>query len=107
VHEGDIVETNFRVMLRDKNFWGDDADEFRPDRWETLKPRPTWEFTPFSGGARICPAVNLVYTESAYIVVRFLRRFSALENRDDETDWVEQIRLIFQSKNGAMVGLVE
>lgn len=100
------METNFRVMLRDENFWGDDADQFRPERWETLHPWPTWEYTPFSGGPRICPALNLVYTESAYIVARFLRQFRAIENRDKDDAWVEQIRLIFQSKNGAMVGLV-
>jgi len=91
-------------MQRDKQFWGVDSEEYRPERWETI--RPTWEFTPFSGGPRICPALKLVYIECEYIAARLVREFSKLENRDPEPRWVEERRLIFQSKNGALVGLI-
>ncbi|KAF2713984.1 cytochrome P450 [Pleomassaria siparia CBS 279.74] len=91
-------------LLRDKSFWGEDADEFRPERWGTIKP--TWEYIPFSGGPRICPAIKLVYTESEYIMATIVRRFSRLENRDEVLEWVEERRLTFQSRNGAKVGLI-
>jgi cytochrome P450 len=39
-------------MHRRKDIYGEDANEFRPERWETL--RPGWEFLPFNGGPRIC-----------------------------------------------------
>jgi len=39
-------------MQRRKDIWGDDADEFRPERWEGRKKGP--EFQPFNGGPRIC-----------------------------------------------------
>ena len=29
-------------MHRRKDYYGEDADEFRPERWETL--RPGWEY---------------------------------------------------------------
>jgi cytochrome P450 len=51
--EGDVVEMNIRSTLRDKDFWGMDADQFRPGRRDVLKPQ--WEYTPFGGGPRICP----------------------------------------------------
>jgi cytochrome P450 len=92
-------------MQRDKHFWGDDAEEFRPQRWEYV--RPTWEFTPFSGGPRICPALKLVYIECEYITASLLREFSGLELRDSEVCWVEERRLIYQSRNGTLVGLVK
>jgi hypothetical protein len=39
-------------MHRRKDLYGDDAEEFIPERWEHL--RPTWEYLPFNGGPRIC-----------------------------------------------------
>ena len=38
--------------LHRSEFYGEDAEEFRPSRWETL--RPGWNYLPFSGGPRIC-----------------------------------------------------
>jgi len=104
VEKGDLIETNFRSQHRDKAFWGEDADVFRPERWATI--RPTWEYIPFSGGPRICPAIRLVYTECEYIVVTLVRAFARLENRDEVLGWIEERRLIFQSRNGAKVGLI-
>jgi cytochrome P450 len=104
VEKGDLIETNFRSQHRDKSFWGGDADIFRPERWETI--RPTWEYTPFSGGPRICPASRLVYTECEYILVNMAREFEILENRDEVLEWVEERRLIFQSLNGVKVALL-
>ncbi|ORY16641.1 cytochrome P450 [Clohesyomyces aquaticus] len=105
VEKGTVVETNFRCMHRDKQFWGNDAEDFRPERWELV--RPTWEFTPFSGGPRICPALKLVYLECEYIAATLVRNFSTLEIRDPEPRWVEERRLIYQSRNGTLVGLIQ
>ena len=103
IRKGEMIEINHRAMQRDKDFWGEDADEFQPDRWKTI--RPTWEYTPFGGGPRTCPGLLLTYTETAYIAVRMLREFETLENRDEELEWKEEMRLSFQSKNGVKVGL--
>lgn len=40
-------------MHRRKDIWGQDALEFRPERWEENGKRG-WEFLPFNGGPRIC-----------------------------------------------------
>lgn len=34
-------------MHRRKDYYGEDAEEFRPERWESI--RPTWEYLPFNG----------------------------------------------------------
>jgi cytochrome P450 len=104
VEKGNVMEINYRAIHLDKDFWGEDAEVFRPERWETA--RPTWEFMPFGGGPRTCPGLRLVYTESGYVTVRLLREFSQLENRDPEIEWKEEMRLTFQSKNGTKVALV-
>lgn len=45
-------------MHRRKDLYGEDAEEFKPERWldEDGKKglRVGWEYLPFNGGARIC-----------------------------------------------------
>ena len=50
--KGQIVVYNVYAMHRDTALWGPDANEFRPERWENLKPG--WKYVPFGGGPRIC-----------------------------------------------------
>lgn len=99
-----MVEINYRAMCRDKMFWGEDVNIFRPERWGTV--RLGWEYTPFGGGPRSCPGMRLVFTETAYVLVNLLRAFQKIENRDPELEWKEQFRLTVQSKNGCIVGLI-
>ena len=73
---------NRYLMHRDQDYWGADAEEFRPERWETA--RPMWKFVPFGGGPRICPAHVLVDTECSYMIYKLARAFERIENRDDK-----------------------
>ena len=42
-------------MHRSKNIYGEDANEFRPERWEGSKLKDIgFGFMPFHGGPRIC-----------------------------------------------------
>ena len=100
VEKGSNVVLNYHALHRDKTFWGDDADEFRPERWDTV--RPTWEYLPFSGGPRICPAQQMVFTDAAYIIVRVIQRFSRIENQDP-MPWTEQFRMTVENRNGVKV----
>lgn len=34
VSKGTIVMIHFHVLHKRKDFWGPDADEFRPERWQ-------------------------------------------------------------------------
>lgn len=90
-------------MHRREEFFGSDAHEFRPERWESL--RPGWEFLPFNGGPRICPGQKLALTESSYIVARLLHAFEAVESLDQNEEWVEQLTLSLTLNNGCKVKL--
>lgn len=102
VKRGTSMNLNIYALHRDRLAWGDDAEIFRPERWD--KARPGWEYLPFSGGPRICPAQQRVFTEAAYILVQFARRFSRIESRDQEP-WTEHLRMTVENKNGVKVGL--
>lgn len=52
IPEGWTLAWSVWTMHRRKDFFGEDAEEFKPERWETL--RPGWEYLPFNGGPRIC-----------------------------------------------------
>ncbi|KAE8448807.1 hypothetical protein EG329_008809 [Mollisiaceae sp. DMI_Dod_QoI] len=62
------------------DIWGDDVEEFRPERWRGR--RIGWEWIPFGGGARKCLGQQFAFTESSYCIVRFLQRFDAVENME-------------------------
>lgn len=46
-----VLVSTYAMQYR-KDIWGEDADEFRPERWEGR--RAGWEFIPFGAGPRKC-----------------------------------------------------
>ncbi|KAK5198854.1 hypothetical protein LTR99_007794 [Exophiala xenobiotica] len=65
------------VMQRQPDFWGPDADLFRPERWQNHKYG--FEYLPFNGGPRICLGQQFALTKAAYVTVRLLQRFDKLD----------------------------
>ncbi|KAK0250387.1 hypothetical protein LTS09_014539 [Friedmanniomyces endolithicus] len=98
------------AMHRRKDFFGEDANEFRPERWlddpETGKKglRPGWEFLPFNGGPRICLGQQFAINEASYTTVRLCQAFEKIESRDPGP-WVEALTLTAVNLNGAKVVL--
>lgn len=103
VKKGNVVTYSTFVMHRRREFFGEDADEFRPERWEHL--RPGWEYLPFNGGPRVCPGQKFALTEASYTLARLLRAFSAIENTDPSPEWREQLTLSLTLNNGVMCRL--
>ena len=58
VRKGEVVTWDVHAMHRRKDFYGKDAECFRPERWLDTDDqnglRVGWEFLPFNGGPRIC-----------------------------------------------------
>jgi cytochrome P450 len=102
VPKGVIVVYTPYAMHRRKDLYGEDADEFKPERWETL--RPGWEYLPFNGGPRICLGQQYALTEAGYVTVRLCQEFKELASRDSRP-WTESLTLTVCSKNGVQVGL--
>lgn len=83
IRAGEEVVYNVHIMHRRKDIWGNDADDFRPERWTGRKPG--WEYLPFNGGPRICLGQQFALTEAGYVIVRMLQRFDKLECMDKST----------------------
>lgn len=96
---------NLYAMHRRTDFYGSDAEEFRPERWEDGSLQPRWEYLPFNGGPRICIGQQYALTEVGYVIVRMAQEFRVLESRDAGA-WEESLTLTLCSRNGTKVSLI-
>ena len=102
VPKGKIIGWSAYTMHRRKDYYGEDAEEFRPERWETL--RPGWEYLPFNGGPRICIGQQFALTEASYTITRLMQEFKSIEARDSRP-WMESLTLTCAIYPGTLVGL--
>ncbi|KAL9083179.1 MAG: hypothetical protein Q9159_005946 [Coniocarpon cinnabarinum] len=102
INKGDTVSVSLYALHRRTDIFGDDADSFRPERWQHLRP-PYWAFAPFGGGPRHCPGQQLALVEISYTIATIVQTFSGIENRDPVKDFVERYRISTESRNGAKV----
>ena len=60
IRKGEAVGYSVYVMHRMKRLYGEDADDFRPERWDPEVENAVdlknigWGYLPFNGGPRIC-----------------------------------------------------
>ena len=101
VEKGTIVAASVTGLHHDGDIWGDDVDKFNPYRFAS--PRSQWEFLPFAGGPRICPARQQVITQASYLLVRMTMECVRIENRDPVLEYFERVRMTTQSGNGVQV----
>lgn len=81
VTKGTILRYLPWALHRRQDIYGADADEFHPERWETL--RTTFEYIPFNAGPRICIGQQFALTQIAFVTFRLLQAFKKIERKDD------------------------
>ncbi|XP_028796131.1 cytochrome P450 72A68-like [Neltuma alba] len=68
------------MMHHDERFWGDDAKEFKPDRFSkgisNASKGSSVAFFPFGWGPRICIGQNFAFLEAKTVFSLILQRFS-------------------------------
>ncbi|CAG8470876.1 6455_t:CDS:10 [Paraglomus occultum] len=72
--KGTLVLTNFYALQHSAEYWGNDVDEFVPERW-FKDDIPYDAFYPFSAGSRNCIGQNFALLEMRLIISSLLRRF--------------------------------
>ena len=55
---------------------------------------------------RICPAQNQVLTHISYLLVRLAQELSAKMKDDEVLEYLEEIRMTVESRNGVQVALI-
>ena len=104
IRKGDSVRTSFYALHRRKDLFGENAEQFDPERWSKSDPA-RWSYLPFGGGPRVCPGQQLGMAEVCFAIVRIMQTFQGIENRDPVDEFIEDYKITTQSKNGAKVCL--
>ena len=91
--KGAIVIWVTWAMGRSKNIWGEDADEFRPERWlipnanegsPSLKSMSAFEFPVFNGGPRSCLGKKMAELLAVFVIASLVWRYEFEEIRDEK-----------------------
>lgn len=83
VPAGTDVEFYTMEFQRDKKLWGENAEEFVPERWLDGSPteqiKDSSAFQPFSLGPRICIGQQSALSEASLVMLRLMQSFSGAE----------------------------
>ncbi|XVE67861.1 hypothetical protein DITRI_Ditri09bG0021800 [Diplodiscus trichospermus] len=83
---GDRVGRNARILLsmysmgRNREIWGDDYLEFKPERWINSESGkivhiPSYMFVPFGAGPRVCLGRDMSFKQMKTVVINVLRNY--------------------------------
>ncbi|KAH7232287.1 cytochrome P450 [Fusarium redolens] len=85
---GTVLSVPIYAIHRSRDIWGQDANEFRPQRWEKLSSRQKTAFIPFGHGPAACVGRNLAEVEMKIIAATLIKRYSFCM-MDSEVDSTE------------------
>ncbi|KAK7678846.1 hypothetical protein QCA50_018148 [Cerrena zonata] len=104
IPKGTTVAYSVYTTHRLKEYYGEDALEFKPERWADIK-RIGWAYVPFNGGPRICLGQQFALTEASYVITRLIQLFPNLECRDNDYPPKKNVQLTMCLQNGCQVSM--
>lgn len=75
LEKGDGVQVDVMSLHRDKRVWGENADQFVPERWMSENV-PSYAYYAFGAGPRMCLGMRMAMLENKLALARLLRKFS-------------------------------
>ncbi|XP_014495272.1 cytochrome P450 94A1-like [Vigna radiata var. radiata] len=86
VKKGTLVTYHVYAMGRLESIWGEDWEEFKPERWLQKIESGKWKFVPkdsftypvFQAGPRMCLGKDMAFMQMQSVVAGILRRFAVV-----------------------------
>lgn len=103
IMKGEQVAWSPYVLHRRHDIWGEDADEFRPDRW--IGRKLGWEMNAFGGGPRVCLGQQFALNEVGFVLARFLQRYDRIEAVDMVTPPIKKLSVTLGPAEGQKIRL--
>ncbi|MFD1814067.1 cytochrome P450 [Rhodococcus gannanensis] len=93
IRAGQMVMVVLQGVHTDPAVWGEDADEFRPDRFlpEEVRARPGHAYKPFGTGIRACIGRQFAYHEMILALATILHRYRITIDSAPTLDVREQL----------------
>ncbi|PYZ92561.1 NADPH--cytochrome reductase [Salipaludibacillus keqinensis] len=82
IKKGDTINVLLPKLHRDKEAWGEDVEEFVPERFEDPTKIPENAYKPFGNGQRACIGQQFALHEATLVLGMILREFE-FENHND------------------------
>lgn len=79
---GTVLSVPTYTIHHSREIWGPDADDYRPERWDSVTARQKNAFIPFSYGPRACVGRNVAEMEMKLIVATWARRYDVFLRQD-------------------------
>lgn len=95
VPAGTLVVTCAFVIHRLKEYWGEDAEEFRPERWQDTSKHHPLQFLTFGAGTRGCPGREFAMFELKMLFAALVSRYKFEGKRQDHIYQFDAPLLIF------------
>eukprot|EP01095_Lingulamoeba_sp_RSL-Kostka_P000672 TRINITY_DN1094_c1_g1_i1.p1 TRINITY_DN1094_c1_g1~~TRINITY_DN1094_c1_g1_i1.p1 ORF type:complete len:490 (-),score=106.21 TRINITY_DN1094_c1_g1_i1:227-1696(-) len=103
VKKGGSVSYSSYALHRNPKYWGDDAEEFKPSRWDDPDiMKNSFKFVPFQKGQRICLGQDLAYYE-VKIVLTYLVHNNIILKVDPNHKVKPISNIVLPAENGIMV----
>ncbi|CAN8272765.1 unnamed protein product [Cochlearia groenlandica] len=103
---GHRVDENVKIVIptyalgRMRSIWGDDAEDFRPERWVLdngmLRHEPSHKFLAFSAGPRTCLGKKLTFLQMKLVAVEIIRNYDIKVVEGHKTEPVPSVLLRMQ-----------
>uniref|UniRef100_A0A6B2LEY4 Cytochrome P450 n=1 Tax=Arcella intermedia TaxID=1963864 RepID=A0A6B2LEY4_9EUKA len=92
------------VVHRLKEYWGEDADVFKPERWEDkdILKHP-YQFVPFQKGPRQCLGMNMAYEEAKCCIAILYQSGFRFKLLNKENPLLHNMAAILTARNGINV----
>ncbi|CAG8509845.1 11589_t:CDS:1 [Racocetra fulgida] len=94
-----IVSASVWRLHRSKQIWGQDVDEFVPERWFDLNPKIRSDaYYPFGSGSRLCIGNNFAMMEIRIMLSSLIGNFNFFVKKDEDLQIVQFITPSLRSK---------
>ncbi|MGI8314150.1 bifunctional cytochrome P450/NADPH--P450 reductase [Halobacillus mangrovi] len=93
VEEGETFTLLIPELHRDKSVWGEDAETFKPERFEDPSSIPHHAYKPFGNGQRACIGQQFALHEATLVLGMVLQHFELEDHSNYELDVKETLTL--------------
>ncbi|MCY7761795.1 bifunctional P-450/NADPH--P450 reductase [Bacillus spizizenii] len=89
----DRISVLIPQLHRDQDAWGEDAEEFRPERFEHQDQVPHHAYKPFGNGQRACIGMQFALHEATLVLGMVLKYFTLIDHENYELDIKQTLTL--------------